>query len=314
MTRLGNLADFAGFVEPQGRDNVCAPMCGDVRNAENREGWKQGSMAVSFFGGQDGTGARVWSAGKFVTDQQDQEKLRARIRELESLCTDVLVAGVDIGLPQHLLNQLWAAVGHGELPHAFNVDLPPVPPRPIEAPPASKVVTPEAFKQDGATPQRQPMDIPDIPLTINPLTSKEDVRPKPPQAELKPLTIKKTVCVVDDDPMMLDVLARILQRENFDLLMASGGPEIIKKLEQYSGAVDLLVTDYAMPDMQGRELADHVRQRFPAVKVLYQTGFSDQLFENRVELEDGAAFLEKPFTARGLREAARLVLFGSINP
>ena len=69
-----------------------------------------------------------------------------------------------------------------------------------------------------------------------------------------------------------------------------------------------------MPDMQGRELADHVRQRFPAVKVLYQTGFSDMLFENRVELEDGAAFLEKPFTARGLREAARLVLFGSINP
>jgi hypothetical protein len=38
------------------------------------------------------------------------------------------------------------------------------------------------------------------------------------------------------------------------------------------------------------------------------------LFENRAELEDGAAFLEKPFTARGLREAARLVLFGSINP
>jgi two-component system, cell cycle sensor histidine kinase and response regulator CckA len=66
--------------------------------------------------------------------------------------------------------------------------------------------------------------------------------------------------------------------------------------------------------MQGRELADKVRERFPAVKVLYQTGFSDKLFENRVELEDGAAFLEKPFTARGLREAARLVLFGSINP
>ena len=50
------------------------------------------------------------------------------------------------------------------------------------------------------------------------------------------------------------------------------------------------------------------------MKVLYQTGFSDMLFENRVELEEGAAFLEKPFTARGLREAARLVLFGSINP
>jgi CheY-like chemotaxis protein len=268
-------------------------------------------MAVTFFGGQDGAGARVWSAGKFVANHQDEEKLLARIKELESLCTDVLVAGVDIGLPQHLLNQLWAAVGHGELPHAFQVDLPPAPPRPITAPPKS--VAPTPFKDPAASPRTEPMQIPDIPLTTNPLTAKDDARPKPPQAELKPLNVKKTVCVVDD-PMMLDVLARILQRENFDLLMASGGPEIIQKLADYSGHVDLLVTDYAMPDMQGRELAEHVRQRFPAVKVLYQTGFSDMLFENRVELEEGAAFLEKPFTARGLREAARLVLFGSINP
>ena len=271
-------------------------------------------MAVSFFGGHDGAGARVWSAGKLVTDH-DQDKLRARIRELESLCTDVLVAGVDIGLPQHLLNQLWAAVGHGEMPHAFHVDLPPAP-RSVEGTQSPKVVAPEAFK-DTASPaqaRREPLEIPDIPLTSNPLMSKDDQRPKPPQAELKPLNIKKTVCVVDDDPMMLDVLARILQRENFDLLMAASGPEIIEKLGKYSGAVDLLVTDYVMPDMQGRELADHVRRRFPAVRVLYQTGFSDQLFENRAELEEGAAFLEKPFTARGLREAARLVLFGSINP
>ena len=289
-------------------------------------------MAVSFFGGPDGAGARVWSAGKFVTDQQDKEKLRDRIRELESLCTEVLVAGVDIGLPQHLLNQLWAAVGHGEMPHAYHVDLPPAPPRPVETkkePARVSIHTPTADARPAApAPRREPihpiaqsprdrgpMEIPDIPLTTNPLMSASDEsRPKPPQAELKPLNVKKTVVVVDDDPMMLDVLARILQRENFELLMAGGGPEIIEKLSGHDGQVDLLVTDYAMPDMQGRELAEKVRERFPAVKVLYQTGFSDMLFENRAELEDGAAFLEKPFTARGLREAARLVLFGSINP
>lgn len=270
-------------------------------------------MAVSFFGGSNGAGARVWSAGKFVTDQQDKDKLRERIRELESLCTDVLVAGVDIGLPQHLLNQLWAAVGHGEMPHAYHVDLPPAP-RPAEPrKEAAKVsVLPPALQAKIAA--RAPLEIPDIPLTPNPLASSEDTRTKPAQAELKALAVKKTVAVVDDDPMMLDVLARILQRENYELLMANGGPQIMEKLAAHQGSVDLLVTDYAMPEMQGRELAEKVRQRFPAVKVLYQTGFSDMLFENRFELEDGAAFLEKPFTARGLREAARLVLFGSINP
>jgi CheY-like chemotaxis protein len=275
-------------------------------------------MAVSFFGGPDGAGARVWSAGKFVTEQQDKDKLRARVRELESLCTDVLVAGVDLGMPQQLLNQLWAAVGNGELPHAFDVDLPP--PAPRQAEPrketATVAVLPQAeIKAEAAvaTSLRAPLEIPDIPLTSNPAAA-EDARPKPPQSELKPFAVKKTVAVVDDDPMMLDVLARILQRENFELLMAGGGPEIIERLSRHDGPVDLLVTDYAMPDMQGRELAERMRERFPALKVLYQTGFSDMLFENRIELEDGAAFLEKPFTARGLREAARLVLFGSINP
>ena len=318
---MGTHANWPVFTQLNKGDaqiEVCAPMCGPVRGANQR---KQDSMAVSFFGGPDGSGSRVWSAGKIVTDQQDQEQLRARIRELEALCTDVLVAGVDIGLPQPLLNQLWGAIGHGELPHAFNVDLPPAPPRSITSElaargPATVTVMPAKTAEGAVAAQsRPPLEIPDIPLTSNPLmTPKDDERHKPAQAELKPLGIKKTVAVVDDDPMMLDVLSRILQRENFDLLMASGGPEIIQKLSEHAGDVDLLVTDYAMPDMQGRELVEHVRQRFPSVKVLYQTGFSDMLFENRMELEEGAAFLEKPFTARGLREAARLVLFGSINP
>ncbi len=88
-----------------------------------------------------------------------------------------------------------------------------------------------------------PLEIPDIPLTSNPLTvARDDARPKPLQAGLKPVGTNKTVAVVDD-PMMLDVLSRILQRAEFDLL----------------------VTDYAMPDMQGRELAEHLRQRLPLV-------------------------------------------------
>src|SRR5688500_20197148 len=98
-------------------------------------------MAVTFFGGANGAGARVWSAGAFVTDQQDKEKLCARIRELEALCTEVLVAGVDLGLPQQLLNQLWAAVGHGELPNDYHVDLQPKPARPLAATPGEVAVS-----------------------------------------------------------------------------------------------------------------------------------------------------------------------------
>jgi CheY-like chemotaxis protein len=120
--------------------------------------------------------------------------------------------------------------------------------------------------------------------------------------------------VVDDDPMMMDVLVRILRRENYELVTALSGPEALEKAGDASLPIDLLITDFAMPVMKGHELAEKMRQRYPELRVLYQTGFSDMLFENRAELEENSAFVEKPFTARGLREAARFVLFGAINP
>src|SRR5258708_567444 len=95
-----------------------APMCGAVRaQPDGRD-----TMAVSFFGGQGGAGSRVWSASRIVKDQNN-EQLLARVRELESLCTEVLVTGVDMALPQRLLNRLWGAVGHAELPHAYHIEL-----------------------------------------------------------------------------------------------------------------------------------------------------------------------------------------------
>jgi two-component system, cell cycle sensor histidine kinase and response regulator CckA len=132
----------------------------------------------------------------------------------------------------------------------------------------------------------------------------------PTKPELTPLAERRRVMVVDDDPMMMDVLVRILRRENYELVVAMSGPEALDKAAALSEPVDLLITDYAMPDMKGLELAQRLRERYPALRVLYQTGLSDMLFQNGSELEGGAALLEKPFTARSLREAARSILFG----
>jgi CheY-like chemotaxis protein len=235
----------------------------------------------------------------------DVETLRARISELETLCAEVYVAAVELGLPQPLLNRLWVVAAQGSTPHAFDIDLPPRLPVPEPPAPASAAVEPIA--------KTKPLPIPDIPLTDRP-KAPGDTRTRAPQAELKSLPQRRTVMVVDDDPMMLEVLVRILQRENYELLTAGSGPEALDAASKHEGAVDLLVTDYAMPEMKGRELAEKMRERYKDIKVLYQTGFSDMLFEDRVELEEGSAFLEKPFTARGLREAARFSLYGTINP
>ncbi len=229
---------------------------------------------------------RLPDAGPVEID--DIDALRFRIQQLELLCAEVYAAAVEIGLPQPLLNQLWTVAAQGSAPHAFAVDLPN---RPAVA----------------------PMQIPDIRLTDRPLRDSEE-GPRAVKPELEPLPERRRVMVVDDDPMMMEVLVRILQRENFELTFAGNGAEALEKAAAAEEPIDLLITDYAMPEMKGHELAERLRARYPAIRVLYQTGFSDMLFENRMELEDGAAFLEKPFTARGLREAARFILFGAINP
>jgi CheY-like chemotaxis protein len=231
----------------------------------------------------------------------NHQALTARVRELETLCAEVYVAAIELGFPQPLLNRLWTVAAQGSTPHAYDVDMPPRPP------------VPEAVESEaGPAKEREPMRIPDISLTDRPHSA--DTRTRAPQPELKEVAQRRTVLVVDDDQMMLQVLIRILQRENYRLLTASSGPEALRIADAHPEKIDLLVTDYAMPEMRGHELADKMRQRYADIKVLYQTGFSDMLFEDRVELEEGAAFLEKPFTARGLREAARFILFGSINP
>ena len=73
---------------------------------------------------------------------------------------------------------------------------------------------------------------------------------------------------------------------------------------------DLLLTDLIMPKMTGDELARRLRRQRPALKVLYLTGYSDQLFERKGTLWADEAFLDKPMTVTGLLDAVSLLLFG----
>jgi FixJ family two-component response regulator len=85
---------------------------------------------------------------------------------------------------------------------------------------------------------------------------------------------------------------------------------VAQSVQPAEPALDLLVTDLVMPDMDGDELARRLCQRLPDLKVLYLTGFSDRLFAERHTLRSNEAFVEKPVTATGLLEAVSLLLFG----
>jgi two-component system, cell cycle sensor histidine kinase and response regulator CckA len=111
-----------------------------------------------------------------------------------------------------------------------------------------------------------------------------------------------TILVVDDEQGVRDLVSRMLAMGGYSVLQAESGDGALRILAAHAGAVALLITDVRMPEMDGIELAEHVRQQYPAVKLIYMTGFSEHV------LSEGHAVLRKPFTvARLLAEVNRVL-------
>ena len=128
----------------------------------------------------------------------------------------------------------------------------------------------------------------------------------------RPLRDAINVLVVDDEELVRKFVERVLREAGYRTAMASDGPEALAAATS-GEPFQLLVTDMMMPQMNGDELARRLRQHDPAMKVLYLTGFSDRLFNEKVTLWEGEAFLEKPCSVKGLLEAVSLLLFDRVD-
>jgi two-component system cell cycle sensor histidine kinase/response regulator CckA len=91
------------------------------------------------------------------------------------------------------------------------------------------------------------------------------------------------VLVVDDDAATLTFADLVLRNAGYQVVVASDGPEALLIVEA-ERPFDVFVVDVLMPQMRGEELAQHLRQMYPDVKVLYFTGYSDQLFKEQMTL------------------------------
>jgi CheY-like chemotaxis protein len=123
---------------------------------------------------------------------------------------------------------------------------------------------------------------------------------------------KGVVLIVDDEPGIRALQRRILEGVGYHVIEAADGSEAVALIDG-SVRVDLLVADLDMPVMQGEAMARHIRARRPELRVLYVTAQSDRLFQKHPELLHREAFLDKPFTSRGLLEAVSLLKTGSIG-
>jgi len=120
------------------------------------------------------------------------------------------------------------------------------------------------------------------------------------------------VLVVDDEEAVLRFVDRVLRDAGYKTAVANNGPEAIEVARKV-GPLGALVTDVMMPGMTGDELARMLRQTEPTLKVLYLTGYSDRLFKEKTMLWADEAFLDKPCTVKGLREAVSLLITGKFE-
>lgn len=123
----------------------------------------------------------------------------------------------------------------------------------------------------------------------------------------------ETVLVVDDDPAVLQVASKVLSRGGYRVIEAESGAQALRLVEESDGAVDLLLTDVVMPGMGGREISEAIAQRYPGVRVLFMSAYTeDEVILQGVRVAE-VNFISKPFTVDGLRAKVREVLGRELN-
>jgi two-component system cell cycle sensor histidine kinase/response regulator CckA len=120
------------------------------------------------------------------------------------------------------------------------------------------------------------------------------------------------VLVVDDEPPIREMERRILEKRGYRVIEAPGGAEGVAMLKD-GKPIDLLIADLDMPEIPGEEMVRQIRGVRPDLKVLYVTAHIDRLLDVRATLWEGEAFLDKPFTSKGLEEAVALLLYGTLS-
>ena len=120
----------------------------------------------------------------------------------------------------------------------------------------------------------------------------------------------ETILVVEDEQGVRELTTKMLKRMGYHVLAAAGGAEALALAGGYAGHIALVVTDVVMPNMSGRQLARELRRRRPDMNILFISGYTENTISQHDLLEDGAAFLAKPFSGETLARKVREALAG----
>jgi two-component system, cell cycle sensor histidine kinase and response regulator CckA len=133
-----------------------------------------------------------------------------------------------------------------------------------------------------------------------------------PNARRKPIWGTETVLLVEDEEQVRDVTTLLLEALGYRVLGAENGQDALR-LFKASPEIDLLMTDVVMPGLSGREVAEALLAQQPGLKVLFQSGYTDDTVVRWGVLHAQVAFLKKPFRLDVLARKIREILDGPLR-
>ncbi len=115
----------------------------------------------------------------------------------------------------------------------------------------------------------------------------------------------ETILVVDDEEALRNILVRGLQEQGYRVLEASNGRQAIEVVERFGNELDLVITDVAMPELNGADLARFTLPKHPSLPFIFISGQPREALTQIAQINDAATLLEKPFTHDQLAAAVR---------
>ncbi len=147
------------------------------------------------------------------------------------------------------------------------------------------------------------------PLAAEPEPIAPLVEAVPPAAPVAPpAPPPETVLLVEDESGIRALVRKILRRQGYEVLEADSGEQALELSRQYSGKIDLIITDLMLPKIGGRELVAELQKEGHQMKVLYVSGYTDDPAVYAEQLPPGTAYLQKPFTLGSLLDKVKDVL------
>ncbi len=118
----------------------------------------------------------------------------------------------------------------------------------------------------------------------------------------------ETILLVEDEPIILSMTGRMLEKKGYTVISAATPGEAIGLAKTCTDKIHLLMTDVVMPEMNGRELAEKIFDFYPDIRVLFMSGYTANVIAHHGVLDDGVAFIQKPFSMADMTMKVRDVL------